>query len=221
MPPVLLILTPGWDLEAYVPLIRALRDGGSEVGIVTFPCSGGLDDALARVRRAQGAEETVVVAHGLGATLALLAGLPHRHVLLAPVLDVWPVEDTRALAALPVDVAVDLSAGHPDLLGGTPPLGCVAPRLAQTVQGWIREGMDLPLETVDAHVWIGVGLLDQVAAVEAVVPASRRLPRRELVRLGITRLDPRDYGHVDLLVDPVPIRAAVRAVQDRSMGAAP
>lgn len=221
---ILLVTSPGVQLEAYEPLYVALRDRGAEVTPVAFPCSGDLDRARDLVARtaAELGPDVVVVAHGLGATVALLAhgdAPPSRYVLLAPILDLKPTLALEWVAGRSVGTALDLSvatdAPAQVLLGPGAEryLGCVAPRVATTVQHWIREGaVPLDLEAVDRPVWIGVGLLDEVATVEAVVPASRRLPRRELVRLGINRLDPRDYTHLDLLLDPVPIEAAVQAV---------
>jgi alpha-beta hydrolase superfamily lysophospholipase len=226
-PTALLVTTPGLDVAHYRPLVEALREGGTEVALVAFPCSGDVDDAVAAVARA-GAELPegyVVVAHGLGATLALAAGpalAPSRWVLLAPVLDIPDTKAARYLATLEVGGGA-LGAARPEwngrdlsevLLGGEASLGCVAPALAREVRGWMRAGdVPLPLERIAQPVWIGLGLLDEVAATEVAVEASRRLARRELVRLGVTRFDPRDYGHLDLLMDPVPVEAAARAVR--------
>lgn len=227
-PDVLLVTTPGVRVEVYEPLVASLRGEGAHVRPVAFPCSGDPVDARQAVQRA--GEELppgyVVVAHGLGATLALSAHprlSPGKYVLLAPILDVWPVEVTAELAERAVGTSLDLSVPlrHGEatvqelLLGpdGADALGCVAPRIAAEVQGWIRGGaVPLALEDVDVPVWIGVGLTDAVATVEAVVPASRRLPRRELVRLGVGRLDPDDYGHLEMLTAAAPVRAATRAV---------
>lgn len=73
--------------------------------------------------------------------------------------------------------------------------------------------MPIDLSHVDRPVWIAVSLGDSVASVEAVVPASRALPERHLVRLGINRMDPRDFSHADMLADPIPVRAATRAAR--------
>ncbi len=226
-PLVVLVVTPGVALEAYGPLLDGLRAGGADPVVVSFPCSGDAASMAARVHQvvAAAARPPVVVAHGLGATVALAAapGLEvERWVLLAPVLDVVPVASTTWLAGLEVGPAVHLEQalawhGHDDvrplLLGADlPPLGCVSAGLARDVQGWIRAAdVPLPLEQVTAPVWLGIGLLDAVSPPEAVVPASRRLPRRTLVRFGVNRLDPDDYDHLGLLTEPPPVRAAVKA----------
>lgn len=224
-PEVLLVTTPGVELEGYQPLIRAFRDRDVEPVLVSLPCSGdaaALSETVGRAVRAH--PGAVVVAHGLGATLALV-GAPDaevaRWVLLGPVLGVPTTGSVRQVATLPVAgaVALDRAAwvdGHDlrrVLLGDRlPPLGCFPAALARDVQGWIRAGsVPVPLESVTAPVWMGVGLLDELAPPEVSVPASRRLADRELVRLGITRLDPVDYDHAALLSDPAPVRAAVRA----------
>jgi len=225
---VLLVLTPGIGLDSYRPLLGALRDAGHEVRVVDHPCanqdSKALVQAIARAAEPMPAD-TIVVAHGLGATLALMADSKlevERYVLLSPVLAHWPVQASLQVAnARPLD-GVDvgrLGSVHPDLitelLGEEPAqLGCVPTRFAAEVQSWAG-GAPIPLELGSIHrpVWMAVSLGDNLAGVEVGVPASRALPDRELVRLGITRLDPRDYSHLGMLLREVPIRAAVGAVR--------
>lgn len=219
---VLLVHTPGAALEAHATLHTALTDAGHAVHTAGFPCSGTSADLAGAVERAGEAlgEGYVVVAHGLGATIALRADLEaSRYVLLAPVLGAPVVEAAKAAAHLET---LDLRVATPwrgrdlrEALLGTPlpPLTCLSPQLAREVQGWVRAGsVPVALEEVGAPVWVGVGLLDELAPPEVLVAASRRIPERTLVRLGITRLDPRDFGHAAMLVDPIPARAAAGAV---------
>ncbi|MEZ4321574.1 MAG: hypothetical protein R3F61_29140 [Myxococcota bacterium] len=228
---MLLVMTPGLGLDAYRPLLSALRDAGHEVRVVDHPCANQDSAALAAgiARAAEGLpDDTVVVAHGLGATLALMADPElhvERYVLLAPVLAHWPVKASKAVAAASIEGgshAVELaSLGESgrglaaSLLGDEPvSLGCVPGRFAMEVQSWAG-GDPLPLDLagITHPVWMAVSLGDDVAGVEVVVEASRALPDRELVRLGVTRLDPQDYSHLGLLVREVPIRAAVGALR--------
>jgi hypothetical protein len=229
-PEVVVVPSPGLSVEAVAPWITALRDAGVTPRVVGWPCSGSMDDLRGVLRqaleRSDPDAELVVLAEGVGATLALAVAAEapaDRYVLVGPVLDVVPVAATRWVAEQAVGAAVDLDVAvpwtdHDDLravlLGEPiPPLGCVAPSLATEVQGWIRTGtVPLDLVGVRAPTWIGLGLLDDLAPPEAVVPASRRLPDRTLVRLGLTRLDPTDYDHAGLLRETAPVRAAVRAV---------
>ena len=47
----------------------------------------------------------------------------------------------------------------------------------------------------------------------SLVPASRELPDRRLLRLGITRLDGTDFDHLGLLREPAAHKAAFKAVK--------
>ncbi len=226
----LLVVTPGFEATAFLPLRRALEREGVQVRTLEFPVAGQTSsDFAAAITAAADAmpEHTVLVAHGFGATLSLMAD-PHveRMVLLAPVLAVVPQTSVRDLAAVPAPAVVDLSARYAwhdrdaaSLLIGrpVPDLGYVSGAFVAEVQGWIRDGhVPVDLGRVDIPVWIAVGLADEVATVEATVPASRTLPDRALVRLGANRFDPRDYTHADLLQDEVPVRVAARAAAGRA-----
>lgn len=233
--PVLVVVTPGFELDGYLPLVRALRDVGRDVHVLRFACAGQdarrLQDELVAAA-ATLPDQKAIVAHGLGATLALQAAdrlKAERYVLLAPVLDVEPVAAVSFAAAhVPETDAIDLARavawGGGDLadtlLGARhPALGCVPGPFAREALGWAaaRE-VPIALESVAVPVWIAVSLGDDVAAIEVVVPASRRLPDRTLVRLGMNHLDDQDYDHGELLTAPVPIRAAVDAVTRRRLG---
>lgn len=231
MTPVVLVVTPGVELAGYRPLLDALRDRDLDPEVVEFPCSGdfrALADQLHR-RLAESPSPPVVVAHGLGATLALAAapGLDvDRWVLLAPILAVPHSAAVTSLGDVAPGARVDLSvarpwANEPDLrrvlLGADPPaLGCFPAALARDLQGWIATGtIPLALAAIGDPVWIGVGLLDELAPVEVVIPASRALPDRRLVRLGVTHFDPVDYDHAAMLGAVAPVRAAIRAVLER------
>jgi pimeloyl-ACP methyl ester carboxylesterase len=225
--PVLVVVTPGFDLEGFLPLVQALGDDGHDVQVVQLPCADqSSSDLASMIAEASWAisEPPIVVAHGFGGTLALMAA-PRSHasrmVLLAPVLDLVPVAATAWLVGLDLAHGVDLSAplsweGQDVaslLLGADPPaLGCAPGPFLSEVAGWVQTGdVPIPLEQVALPVWIAVSLGDNVASVEGVVPTARRLPDRDLVRLGLNRFDPSDYTHGDMLRGDVPIRSAVKA----------
>lgn len=220
-PVVLLVTSPGIALDAYTPLVSELRAGGAEVVPVVFPCSGSFDDHVAQVRRVAGSREVVVLAHGLGATVALNAADTlevERWVLVAPVLDVVVGPGLEALAAAPVASGVDLRKASDRALevyggeGARERVRCVSAAVAREVQGWMRaEHVPVDPAAVTAPVWLSVGLLDEVATVEATLDTSRRFPDRTVVRPGVNRLDPEDYRHLDLVTDAVPRRLAVHA----------
>ena len=76
----------------------------------------------------------------------------------------------------------------------------------------MRAGPPLHLDQVRVPVWLGVSAGDALSPVEVVVPASRALPDRELVRFGLNRFDRADFRHGELLVAPEVLRAVRRAV---------
>jgi pimeloyl-ACP methyl ester carboxylesterase len=219
---VLIVTSPGFGFDAYRPMLQALVDDGVDVRVVEPGCAGDFQALADRVRAVIASQPAppVVLAHGLGAALALAAGGPvDRYVLLAPILGVprsAALDDALAAADLRDPVPW---RGHDDLrevlLGGpVPTLGCFPAALQADLRRFRAAGeLPLSLAEVEAPVWIGIGLLDELAPTEVVVPASRALPHRTVVRLGITHFDPQDYGHLALLTDPVPVRAAVRAAE--------
>ncbi|MEQ1504577.1 MAG: hypothetical protein ABMB14_20225 [Myxococcota bacterium] len=219
---VVVVVTPGVGLDAYRPLLAALANEDVDPVVITVPCSGDAEALAAIVRRRLAeVDQPVVVAHGLGATLALLADADvHQYVFLGPVLGVPGAAALDDLATVPVGARVDLRAPRPwgehdlrqVLLGATlPALGCFPAALARDLQGWIAaRHVPLALDQVTAPVWLGVGLLDELAPPEVVIPTSRALPDRTVVRLGIARFDPVDYDHAALLAEPAPLRAAAR-----------
>lgn len=237
---VLVVVTPGFEPASFDPLADYLVKKGHDVRVLSFPCLP--DDAADYRRSLSEAEGTLpphaVVAHGLGATLVLGGDIRAEQLaLLGPVLG--PPRSAAAelvagaLLGPQVDLgvnldqwssgrSVDLTASLPFedrevaevLLGDAPPLQtCASGPLAVEVQRWYREGPDLDLASVAVPTWVGAGLLDRIAPVEVLVPASRALPERRLTRLGITRLDGRDLDHLGMLRDPIAHKAAHKALR--------
>jgi len=224
--PAVVVVTPGFSLQAFLPLIRGLLKDGHEVHTIEFACQGQtrreLEAELLEAVQALPPGQTLV-AHGLGATLALgAAPSVDRYVLLAPVLDIQPVAATGWLASLPTSSTVDLSQplawnGFPvaDLLLGDPvPLTCASGPWVRELQADVLRGsIELSLERVEQDVWLGVSLGDEVAQIEAVIPASRHLPHRTVSRLGLNALHGRDFSHGAMLTHRIPIRAAMKALR--------
>ena len=231
--PVLVVTTPGVAFSGYLPLLWALEREGLAVHALRFACRGqGVDDLVEDIGEALDARPVpvTVVAHGLGATLALMAGPRGErvasYVLLAPVLGVEPGAALDVAASVPVGASAVLDArlefgDHElsDVLLGEehPPLGCAPARFAAEVQGWIRtREVPVDLSRIEAPVWLGVSLGDDVATVEATVPRSRELGgSRELVRFGRPRLDPLDFDHGQMLTHRIPVRRAARQARRR------
>ncbi len=217
---VLVVQTPGVSRGSYAPLVHALEQEGLEPRVVGFDCGSHDTAALVDQLVAAAGPEPVVVAHGLGATLALKAA-PRlqgaRFVLSAPVLGVLPQPGLLEAVQGDVGLSVVLSEARAAVLLGepVPALGCVPVPFAAEVQSWVRSGaVPLDLAAVDEPVFMVLSLGDDVASVEATLPAARRLggPRRVL-RLGLSRLDPRDYEHIQLLVEPRVLRVLAREVR--------
>jgi len=225
--PVLVVQTPGFARDAFLPLVEALRKARADVRVASFGCGAEDGASIASEIRTAAADlgpDVIVVAHGVGATLALRSGAePAGWVLLAPVVGVWPTEALTAAASLPIGPAVDLTAPRDwngadlraVLLGDPlPALECAPAALVTEVQAWVRDGaVPIDLEAVHGPVWVGMSLGDDVAAVEALAEPLRRLPHVTVERLGRNGFDPEDYDHARLLDDRRPIRAAVRAVR--------
>lgn len=223
----LLVVTPGFERAAFLPLQRALVREGQGVVWVDGPPPASVADAVGLIAEATRAHpDATVVAHGVGATFALMAAKEApaaRYVLLAPVLGVVPSPLMQDLAASPAPPSVDLAVGGRwrdrdvlDVLLGpvTPELNVLSGTLVAELQGWVRAGrVPVDLSAVQAPVWLEIGLTDEVATVEAVVPASRLLPHRRLVRPGMTRFNPQDFTHGEILTHPIPTRLAARAVR--------
>ncbi|MCB9687386.1 MAG: hypothetical protein H6738_03770 [Alphaproteobacteria bacterium] len=228
MSAVLLVWTPGVGHQGYAPLQDALLVAGHEVTVVALPCSGDAEH-LAEVvgqRIASQPEPPVVVAHGVGATLALMAadrGEVAGWVLLAPVLDVPDEAATDFVARRPIGASVDLSRPlvwrdrdvRRVVLGeDLPPLGCFPAGLARDLGRWVGPASPpIPVGAVTAPVWVGVGLLDELAPPEVVVPLARELGA-DIQRIGISGLDGRDFDHAGMLTAGPPVAAAVRAVRE-------
>lgn len=225
---VVVVMSPGFSFEEHLPLFEELARGGHELHVVGSSCAArGSSSLIERLRvkdRELGGEYTVV-SHGLGATIALLAAPELRadeYVLFGPVLEVLPSRSMASLAepviSRPIELEREPSWSTVDLrevlLGRAKVMnGCLSMGLARELQGWLENGTaPLKLEQIEAFVWLGISLGDEMSTVEGTVPASRRLPNRRLVRFGINRLDARDYNHWDMLSDPVPLRAGARQI---------
>jgi len=225
-PSALVVVSPGMERMAFQPLIDELVASSIDVRILRFGCDlPGVDAHLSRLDEVvrAGAEDEVLVAHGYGATLLLLGAehLPTRRlVLLAPV--VGPVQGPLVdhLSALPIGLSLDLGEAllwrEMDawalMVGGSHRGRCVSAEAAREAQAWLRTGPPLHLLQVSSPVWLGVGAGDEVSPLEVVVPMTRALPARTLVRFGINRFDAADFSHGELLESPQVLRAVRQAV---------
>ncbi len=239
-PAALVVVTPGMGRSAFDPLVEALRSAGFDAWTAEFPPGAPLPEegadheAGAWIRAALGAirrddRRGILVGHGPGATLALLAapGAAEAVVALGPLLGPPDTEVARYLATLPVGAgSVDLAAplawhGHDvaSLLLGEPmpPLGPLSAPLARTWQRWILEGPPLDPAAVTCPVWIAAGARDRLAPVETVRGPAGRLPDATFVRFGRLRFDRRDPGSGALLRERAVLRVMTRWLR-RTLG---
>lgn len=207
--PVVLVHTPGWPSDAYDDLTTRLQHRGHAVQRVEAACAPAsiqaFQDAIQRARRAH--PDAAVIAHGLAAPFALASG-PGRFVLLAPALA--PPWGALGDALLHLDDVDDLAA-WPALhtLHGEhgPRSGCLPTGYPAALAHHLRAP---PHPDSGSH-WVAVGLLDELAPLEVVIPAVRQLPHRTLLRAGVLHLDGADHDHAAMLRDPGVLRAAARA----------
>lgn len=226
-PPALIVLAPGLSRTAALPLVEAVERRGFDAHVFAPGCGPG--DAAAQASALVEAaanlpSDTPIVAHGFGATLAVLAADrlgPRRWVFLGPVLGARTDALTAELATAPLGAGLHLGApaawrGAPivdQLVGSGLALDCVAPAFAADAQAWWRAGrVPVDLAAVRGPVWVGAAQLDLVAPPEVLVPAARLLPEARVVRLGLAGFDAHDYTHAGLLLEPGPTRAAARAL---------
>ena len=212
---ILLVETPGTETAAWKPLIVALQAVGEQVQVVAFPCSGNAASFSAAIERAEPDGAYILVAHGIGATLALNAEIqPVELVLLGPVLGYEPSATLQAFASAEIPVRVDLdpSPTVARALGiAGIPLGCVASGLAADIQGWMRSGR-VPLQRPTMPVTVFAAPLDEIAPVELLIPAARALATHgnvRVVRLGLGDFASADVDHAGLLTDRDALRRIV------------
>lgn len=221
---VLVVRTPGFARAAYLPLVRALKADGADVWEIGFlprqQTSRDYVEAIREVRRSL-PDDLDVVAHGLGATLTLMAVSdlhPRRMFLLAPMLSVPHGPAVEALAKAPLGAAIDLRTPFPwrsgslqHVVGLDLPLEVVSGPFAAEILAWRSAPIDLA--GVDVPVWLGFSSGDDIATMEDSLPASRALPKRKIVRFGLNRFDASDFEHGDMLTSRAPIRTLVRAMR--------
>ncbi|MBN1334558.1 MAG: hypothetical protein JXB39_01205 [Deltaproteobacteria bacterium] len=236
-PLALVVVTPGMEAAAFLPLALAFGDAGIETWTVWIPPGDPLPDpgaaqaASARIRAmAQaagvGGRPVGLVAHGPGATLALLAapGVADAVVALGPLLGPPGTLLAGWLAGLPVpDGSVDLSVpldwrGHDAaslLLGQPEPrLGSLPAPLARDWQRWLLEGPPLDPAAVTCPVFVGAGARDRLAPVESIRSPASAFPDATFVRFGLLRFAPRDPGSLDLLDQRAVLRVSTRWLAD-------
>ncbi len=177
-PAVVVVETPGTSPTTWAPLVQEL--GASTV--VAFPCSGSVADFEAAIRAAV-APGAIVVAHGIGATLALQSGAPAgRWVLLGPVLGPGPVGRLPAERCLAPSLARARWSVEPASI--LQPVVILAAALDDVapVEVLVPESRKFPNRTLirlglghfDARDQDHLGLLTDPIATEATVRAVRR-----------------------------------------------
>jgi pimeloyl-ACP methyl ester carboxylesterase len=225
--PVLLVLSPGFSFEEHRGLIDEIRRRDHELHIVGSSCAApGLESLRQEIRSAdlEFKGSYTLIAHSVGASVALQVApeiKADHYILLAPVLGVSASRGLEYLMTLDihsrVELAQELAWGEDTLqgalLGKMDYSGCLSMGVARDLRSWVREGkLSLPLSSLEVPVWIGTSLGDELSPVEVLVPLSRTIKGRRLVRFGLNRFDPQDYSHGELLMSKRPVRSAVKQI---------
>ncbi|MCB9742066.1 MAG: hypothetical protein H6741_09295 [Alphaproteobacteria bacterium] len=218
--PVLVVVTPGVPVSAYLPWIRAIEDAGLDAWTVHAPSRGqGVDElvegiAAAHARLSEQRGEVALAAHGYGGVLALMAE-PHaaRVALVAVPLAPHPV---------PVQVEVDGSPvaerlpWDPALLGDMP-AEPYSGLLAQAYAGWASELP--PLAPPGCPSLLVASTADPVAPPELVRLPSLGWEDRTWLRRGPLSLEEtEDPSHADLLLAPEAARELARFLAQGGWG---
>ena len=224
---VLLVLNPAFSFEEHLTLVDELQQREHRIHLVGLTCAApGLDSLsehiLAKERQIAG--PYTLIAHGIAASVALQTAPSLRAdelILLAPVLDIYPSRAHQSLAAREVTETVSLAKSGAwnegdeiqALFGQGEWKGCLSMQVAREIQTWMKgNGPVLKLGAIEQPVWVGTSLGDEFSPVEGLVPASRNIPHRQLVRFGINRLDPKDYGHGEFITSKKLVKAAVKRI---------
>ena len=233
-PTILVVATPGLGREAYLPLTTSLRRAGLSPVLLEHSCRG--QDAHDLAHEIEIAVDQhrprVVLAHGLGATLVLMADINASVgtlVLMSPIVEMDSNGVFAWLSRLPVGPSGRLDGtvtwdgvSVEELLWGQErlPLTCAPVPFMGEVSDWMRgETVPVQVATIHQRVWVGISLGDRVSGLEYTVPGTNGLPCKRRVHFGVMAFHRRVFSHGDLLTPPIAVRkmtrAAVRGSRER------
>lgn len=208
---VLVVVTPGVPLSAYLPWVEAIEEAGMDAWTLRFSSRGqgveditaGLQEAYSGLTEARGS--VAVAAHGYAGVFTLLAALsPARLALVATPLAPHPVpvqvdaEPTLVAERLPWD---------PSLLGPLP----AEPYSGELAAAYARWASELPaLPPPTCPTLLVASTLDPVAPPELVRTPSAAWPDRTWARTGPLSMEPTEPTHAELLSDPERARVVAR-----------
>jgi pimeloyl-ACP methyl ester carboxylesterase len=204
-PAVTLLITPGLAPSSFSTLRRKLDRRRSPVQLVPVPCPSGDREDTIRFLQQLNVDETVVVVHGMGVAWALEAGLaPTGWVWLAPVLDIWPVNQD-----LPEEFALRRTTYVSQAYSA-----CSSPAFNESLRA-LADGQspaDLR-QQVSAPVVALISASDDIATVEASLPILLTTPLVSIRRLGVGGWGHRDLDHTELITSRRGQRQVRRALR--------
>lgn len=193
---VWVIGNPGLAPEATTALAEHLDARRWTVQAIAPDCPlGSLDDLTVALTHAPVGPDDLVVAHGLGARLAVQAGLqPRGWVFVGPLFDTVPVADMVTLA----EQGPGLQQAAQRVFG-TADAGCLSDAFIASAASLVHAPAPIPLDDITAPSIVLVSAGDDAAAVEAVLPATVDLQNTERIRVGIGGWGGHDLSHVALI----------------------
>lgn len=219
---VLVVVTPGLETTMWSEWTDRLTPK-HRVELFVPSCTATSAEAVVDdlVMRAEALDQPVVLAHGLGATVSLMAGArlhARRMVLLAPVLaSPNHLLLQESLVAWQGVEAKNLSSSddrHLAWMGSeTPAPGCFAEGFREDLVAWMSEGtVPLVFDQVATPLWVGGALLDEWSPPEVLVPTARA-HGFSVYRLGRHNFAPHDVGHGSMIGDRWVRRRVLREVR--------
>jgi len=224
--PVLLVQTPGFSSQALAAAEEALVHHGFSVTSLRLPCAELSLDHLGQLvdeARTDLGPQTPVVAHGLGATVALWSTRNDptaRLALLSPVVGAPFSAATEAyLDSTPEAWDVhnqDPWVGrtlHEVVFGPTlAPEGCIPPALHPLLHT-PRAGRWNTLVGQQEQVWVGLAVGDVFSPIENQLPALQARDNVDVHWAGWNRLYTRNFSHTEILHDPATLRRLSRVTE--------
>ena len=204
---IVLLPEPGLSLVHTARLSQELAHRGYRVHRVSYDCDAPSLQAIAADLASLNVDESIVIAHGLGARLAIQADLqPAGWLLVGPTLDLLPLQD---LTLYPDD-----PEASERLFGDGVQFACGAELARAELSKWAARGpAPINVSGITAPTLVLVSAGDDVAPVETTVPVALAIDGVDLIRIGVGGWAHADLSHIALTDDPRGRRAIYRALR--------